>query len=310
MHNKKLSISIPTYNRHEILYENLQLILPELVQHSIAIYISDDSNDDNTIDIVNELKKLHPYIYYVKNSPSLGHDKNIWSALQLPSTDYVWLLGDSVIIKNGSISKLLSVLNTDYDFIFINSYVNNAGKIEEVRDIRDFLKDFAWYLTLTGATIYNSKTIRDFNAKGHVKYYRNFQQLAIIFDYVSVENISSYWVNEKLISINTKKKSYWTNNVIDVFVIDWSSIIKSFPCVFANEAIMNEVIFSHARNTNFFSLKKLLLYRSDGAINFNNNIKNYKYIKIAARNSTYLFFIVSILPKILLRFTRKILIGY
>jgi len=48
MHNKRLAIAIPTYNRCEILREDLLLILPEIIEHSIAVYISDDSSNDDT----------------------------------------------------------------------------------------------------------------------------------------------------------------------------------------------------------------------------------------------------------------------
>lgn len=297
MHNKKLAIAIPTYNRHEILYEDLALILPELIQHSIAVYISDDSNNDNTQEIVNELTKQHPYIYYVKNNPSLGHDKNILRTLQLPDTDYVWLLGDSGIIKNGSIQKLLKILTTDYDFIFINSNVKNTGKIGKIDDIKEFLITNSWYLTLTGATIYNSNVVRFLYAKQDVKYYNNFQQLAIIFTYVSSLKTNAYWVNECYFLNNTKKISYWYSKVFDVFVNDWTELIRSFPLVFTNDKKMNEVIFSHASKTNLFGFVNLLMFRSLGGLNIGIIISNYKAIRIALKKYMITALVVSIIPK-------------
>jgi GT2 family glycosyltransferase len=303
MHNKKLSIAIPTYNRHDILYENLQHILPELVLNSIAVYISDDSNNDKTNDLVNELTKIHPFIYYVKNDPSFGHDKNILSTLQLPNTEYIWLLGDSVVIKNGSIRKLLNVLNTEYDFVFVNSYVNNATHITTIDDI-SFFKEFTWYLTLTGATIYNSNVIRSFCDKSQVHYYKNFQQIGIILDYVS-DRVKAYWINDEIISFNTKKKSYWTSKVIDVFVNDWIVLIRSFPRVFKTEKVMNEVISSHAKNTTIFSFLNLLRYRSIGALNIDSIISNSKDIRIATRRSIIILLSISMIPQNLLILIRK-----
>jgi hypothetical protein len=309
MYNKKLSIAIPTYNRHDILSENLQLILPELVLHSIAVYISDDSSNNNTIDIVNELSKSHPYIYYVKNDPSFGHDKNIINTLRLPNTDYIWLIGDSVVIKNGSISKLLNVLNTDYDFIFVNSYVNNAAETSVVEDIKVFLKEYAWYLTLTGATIYNRSVIRSFSATYQECYYKNFQQLGIILNYISSARVKAYWINDGVISINTKKISYWTGKVIEVFVNDWSDLIRSFPRVFSSETIMKDVIFSHAKNTNIFSFSNLLRYRCMGALNHDSLVANYKAIKTASRKRIFLFLLISMAPKILISLIDKLIMA-
>lgn len=297
MHNKKLAIAIPTYNRHEILHEDLTLILPELIQHSIAVYISDDSNNDNTQEMVSELTKLHPYIYYVKNNPSLGHDKNILSTLQLPDTDYVWLLGDSVIIKNGKISKILEILNTEVDFVFVNSYVKNADNNIIITNINDFLIKYTWYLTLTGATIYSSNVIKTFNSKANIKYYRNFQQLAIILDQASSAKTVGYWIGEDIISCNKNKESYWLVNAIEVFVNDWSLLVNSFPNVFICEDTIEEVILSHTKNTGIFSLLNLIRYRSVGAINFSKIFKNYHLLKVAVKNRMYLFFIISMLPK-------------
>ena len=45
MENKVLSISIPTFSRPEILRENILLMLPEIREFSVPIYISDDSLD-------------------------------------------------------------------------------------------------------------------------------------------------------------------------------------------------------------------------------------------------------------------------
>jgi len=47
MKNKRLSIAISSYNRSEILKENLLLMLDEIKEFSIPIYISDDSTNDD-----------------------------------------------------------------------------------------------------------------------------------------------------------------------------------------------------------------------------------------------------------------------
>jgi hypothetical protein len=295
MHNNKLAITIPTYNRHNILFENLMFIMPEIIQHSIPIYISDDSSDDKTGEMISGLVKVHPYIYYYKNAPYLGHDRNILRALSLPDTVYVWLMGDSVIINRHSISKLLSKLSGDYDFIFVNSYVNSAINTSQIQDIYFFHK-FTWYLTLTGATIYNSCVIKYYLSKVPIRYYNNFQQLSIILDYLP-NRIKAYWINEKLISINVNKKSYWMSNVITIFVKDWIDLIKSFPLVFKTESEINEVVYSHALNAELFTFRKLLRYRLSGGLTLKTIALNYRSIKIATRESIIYLIIIAIIPR-------------
>ena len=64
-----LSVAIPTYNRTDILISNLQSILDELIEHQIAVYISDDSNNEETEIAIQELQTIHPLIFYFKNEP-------------------------------------------------------------------------------------------------------------------------------------------------------------------------------------------------------------------------------------------------
>ena len=111
---KKLSIVIPTYCRSEILKENLDFILDSCKKHEIPIYISDDSLDSDTEIFIQELKKKYPFISYKKNIPSLGHDDNLLHSLKLPNTDFVWLLGDTVIIKEGAISSLIDIISQSH----------------------------------------------------------------------------------------------------------------------------------------------------------------------------------------------------
>ena len=300
MYNKKLSLAIPTYNRHEILYENLQYILPELSRHSIAIFISYDSDNNRTSEMVDVLTTEYPFVYYEKNHPPLGHDKNILRTLQLPDTEYVWLIGDSIIIKNDSINNIINILTHDLDFIFINAYVENGYKTSMIADVHAFMVNFTWYLTLTGATIYNKNVIRSFSDRINVTYYKNFQQVAVILSYLSTKNVNAYWVDEKLITFNNKKVSYWMGKAFDVFVNDWTYLVRSFPLVFQNESVITQVVYSHAKNTKVFCYNSLLEYSYNGVLNYKMLISNNVNINIALRKSFVVIFFISIMPKWLL----------
>ena len=108
--NSKLSIAIPTYNRPEILKENLLIMLPYLIEFQIPVYISDDSTNDFTNQMILELKSKYNKIYYQKNKPSFGHDKNCISTLSLPKEDYVWYLGDSKYINKEGIKTIVDLI--------------------------------------------------------------------------------------------------------------------------------------------------------------------------------------------------------
>src|SRR5690242_16353532 len=107
----KIAIAIPTYNRAEILKYNLLQIIDELIFYKIPVYISDDSNNDNTKIVIEELQIKYNLIFYYKNEISLGHDKNCLQTIFLPNEKYVWYLGDSMIIKNGAFKKILDIID-------------------------------------------------------------------------------------------------------------------------------------------------------------------------------------------------------
>jgi glycosyltransferase involved in cell wall biosynthesis len=159
MKNNKLAIAIPTYNRAAILRENILLMLGEIRRFSIPVYISDDSTNNETEIVFQEIKKVYEYIYYYKNSPSLGHDKNCLRTIGLPSEDYVWYLGDSNIIKPFGIEKILNIINNnDFDFVSVNVSTRELDLSDKlITDGNQLLFDLGWHLTMTSATIYSKR---------------------------------------------------------------------------------------------------------------------------------------------------------
>ena len=65
----KLAIAIPTYNRPNELGDNLNNILSVLIKEKIKVYISDDSLNDDTQDLVAKLRLKYDNFNYIKNSP-------------------------------------------------------------------------------------------------------------------------------------------------------------------------------------------------------------------------------------------------
>ncbi|MDO5614615.1 MAG: glycosyltransferase [Cruoricaptor ignavus] len=103
MNKQTLSITIPTYNRPEILEKTILSFIDESLLYDINVYISDDSTNNLTENLILKLQKTYPKfkIHYHKNPINLGHDKNCIKALSLSSQDYIWYLGDSCSINRG-----------------------------------------------------------------------------------------------------------------------------------------------------------------------------------------------------------------
>ena len=262
----RLAIAIPTYNRPLILEQNLTAMLPDLCRNRIPIYVSDDSTETETEAVIRRLAARYELIHYKRNIPSLGHDGNFFQTVVMPDADYVWYLGDSVFIKPGVLNQILPLLDSDVDFCFVNAYTT-GGAVEHVSpsDMPSFLRMRTWYLTLSGATIYGRRPRKLVVSDDNRGNWTNFPQLGLILEYCAKRSAHSYWFGPPGIGINANKRSYWATSAFEVFVRDWSKLIRSFPQLFPDD-VASEVIRSHALNTGLFGFKHLMSLRAHGVL--------------------------------------------
>lgn len=267
LHNPRLALAIPTYNRAAILEQNLRTMLPELQEFSLPVYISDDSTNAETKEAIASLKRNYPFLFYRHNDPRLGHDENFFSTLGTPDTDYVWYLGDSVFVKPGGLRAVLHSLESNPDFCFVNAYVKGRPD-EHIKpdQMKNFLIDRTWYLTLSGATIYSRKSRAVYVTESKKKQWKNFPQLGFVLEYCSLYRAQCEWLGEPIISINRSKKSYWDKQAFSVFAQDWGALIRSFPTLFT-DTVVNKVIRSHSDNMGLFRPWGLLRLRAHNVLN-------------------------------------------
>jgi len=283
--NSKLALAIPTYNRPELLEENLRSMLPELAKFGISVFISDDSTNSETAKVMADLIKEYPLLTYRHNNPRLGHDANFFSTLAMPDADYVWYLGDSIFIRPGGIERALKKLEAEPDFCFVNAYVKNFEDARiEPEHAHQFLLEYVWYLTLSGATIYGRKSRAITVSDDTKKCWSNFPQLGLILKYCSKYDACFEWVGEMCIGVNQKKKSYWGAQAFNVFAKDWSTLIRSFPSLF-NELESKQVIRSHSSNTGIFGVLGLIRLRSANILNITSYEEFETDFEIASNHS-------------------------
>lgn len=303
--NVNLAIAIPTYNRAAILKENLLLMLDEIIRNHIPIYISDDSSNEETRELFLELKNIYPFIYYKKNTPALGHDKNCISTLQFPSENYVWYIGDSTIIEAGGIEIILeNISQNGPEAIGVNALRRNLS-IESTcyTDANILLKDLAWHLTLTGATIYSKKLIMQNAQVLNLASCVNFPQLALLFKGFEKGPCKFYWENKKLITNNAKKNSYWQKNLFKVFLHDWPNCVDGFE--FLDKKIRHEVIINHSRRTELFTLKSLVSYRVKGFFGIREFVTFFKELKAHSSSNIIVLLTVTLIPQFLFSLLNK-----
>ena len=299
MQSTKLAIAIPTFERAEILLENILSIIPQLEEHSIPLFISDNSSDNLTEQIVNKLNKQYKFIFYFKNRTDLGHDKNSFYVVQLPEADHVWLLGDSFSIEPNGIKEVLDLIDTHKPEIISVNAANRSldEKSGFYTGHNTVLDKFGWHLTLTGATIYSKKVI---STIGQVKpeLFKNFPQLSLMFKYLS-KDCSFYWLNRKVIN-SAPKKGYWVKTMFSIFIDDWSNAIRNLPSSY-RDSVKEKVIIEHSLRSNIFGFKALLKARIFDAYNYNLYKKYGDELSFHSPLNKFTLMLISIFPRFILK---------
>lgn len=264
----KLAIVIPTYCRADLLAHGIERMAPALIANNVALYISDDSPDDDTETMLRRFSDRLPALHYRRNTPALRHDRNIVSTLLWPVEPYAWLVGDAGIVAPGGLERVLAIL-TDQDFLFVNSHAPETADTSRMTGeaARTFVRDMLWHQTLTGATVYSSR-IRNWlgshapDARGLTT---NFPHLAAILDFMGTHDVVVGWTGTRS-TFFSPKESYWRKRMLSVFVEDWAAVVRRQPSII-HPAEQSAVLRSHAANTGLFGTDTLLELRRDGVLN-------------------------------------------
>jgi glycosyltransferase involved in cell wall biosynthesis len=265
---RSLALAIPTYNRAEILEDNLLAMRAGLERLAIAVHVLDDSSNDAVAEVVARLAKTTQIRFsYRHNQPPLRHDANLIAALTDPDSDFVWLLGDGCVIDEAGLQTVHDVLE-DQDFVFVNSREGVAPASEPcLRDApaRRFVAQRAWDFSYTGATIYSRRVIDWWRADPRRQPYANFPHLSIILAYLAAHaQISLSWIGQRVVGGHPRKKqSYWLTDAVAVWAGDWYRVITANAAAIDPETLPR-VLKSHSRHTRVLGLKHLLVLRAAG----------------------------------------------
>src|SRR6266568_2335266 len=106
---KRLLVYIPTYNRFDLLNEQLNVLCNAIETDGISnvnIVVSDNaSTDERYLD----LPALHKqeYVLIKRRTVNIGGVANVISGFEIPNWDYIWILSDDDIIKQETL-KIVS----------------------------------------------------------------------------------------------------------------------------------------------------------------------------------------------------------
>ncbi|HKR03779.1 MAG TPA: glycosyltransferase family A protein [Bacteroidia bacterium] len=166
--SKILSISIPTWNRAELLEEQLILLTKQIIENNledkIEIVISNNGSDDNTEEVVLKFRSKHDFIIYHNNGVNKGPRFNVIKSLELATGKYVTFLGDDDRYKEDSFKKIISLLTTNHEIGAIfdsHLFKKNPFKNEVFISLEQLLENFYYYIGNAGLFIIKTEFIHN-----------------------------------------------------------------------------------------------------------------------------------------------------
>ena len=302
--NPLLSITIPTYNRADFLNYSLELHIPLAKEYNIQISIFDNASTDHTEQIVSKWMKEYPYLSYHKNETNIGPDANFERALKYPSTEYVWLLGDTYQIPDKGINYLLTLIeNKRYDAIVFNLAIKINIPTKDYNNSNLLLNNLGALMTCLSCLVYNKELIDRANFSRY--YNSHFIQVGVIFEDISNKKFLIHWAQPKSIKLlehQTLKKTNWshTSKAFEIGCEDWTNFVMSLPPSYKIHNKM-KCIMDFGEISGLFTLKNLILLRIANLLNFKIFNKYKELFRFVIDFPLSLIIILSTTPKFILK---------
>lgn len=115
MNPELLSICIPTRNRARYLQDLLTAFTQQIREHrlgpeDVTFYLSDNTSDDDTPEVIREFSRQVPWTIANRNPANIGGDGNILHVRTMGRGKYIWVLGDDELLADNALPNLLRLL--------------------------------------------------------------------------------------------------------------------------------------------------------------------------------------------------------
>lgn len=157
----KLSIIIPTYNRSELLQQQVRRILPQL-NSDVELILIDNKSDYDVFSLFSETELERFKI--IVNNINIGGAANIAKCFEICETDWLWTLSDDDLIASDAVETVLSHLEEKDNTVMVNYYDGGGFISSGLDEFAEMTKYKSVYVNLfwMSCCIYNMRIIRDY----------------------------------------------------------------------------------------------------------------------------------------------------
>lgn len=128
--SKLLTIAIPTYNRANLLDQQLKWISSAIkgIETQIEVLVSDNCSSDHTSEVLKKWSTVITGLRVYGQPENLGALKNITSCMKLATGRFVWVLSDDDRVLMKSLEGILTHIETrpDLALLFLNYSCRSA----------------------------------------------------------------------------------------------------------------------------------------------------------------------------------------
>ena len=164
-HKKLLTISIPTWNRSNLIKELLDELIAQVINYNLSgeieILVSNNGSEDNTHEVLKELLTKYSFITYNRNPVNIGANPNVMKSMQMASSEYLIFLGDDDRIKGGSLSGVIDFLKTHQDAGVVIDSSDFKKKTEEQLTLPFLLRNYYWNIGNAGVFVVKSSYVKE-----------------------------------------------------------------------------------------------------------------------------------------------------
>lgn len=238
-----IAVCIPTYQRHECVYEFLHEYSKYYQKHNMDIYYYDSSPDDKTYSVVSEYSENTEGIYYVQIPVDMHPNTKVYKIFQQyglkKNYDFIWVCNDAIRFSEQAIGEIYEKIDVSYDIIEPDPEDVERLELREYEDADLYLRDCAWKLTLFGAAILNVHTILNgvewniYEEKFLKKNLINFSHVSFYFNrIVEMKQFRALRIpieSKEFKSSMYKKYPGWHNDTFFIFGVSWINTIEKLP---------------------------------------------------------------------------------
>lgn len=294
-----LTISVPTFNRGELLRAWLEHHFEFLDRYPVRVLVVDNASTDDTRDVVNEYQAANRQLDYVINDENIGPIENLRKAYNYPDSHYVWIIGDSYVFDEEDLLNVLEALSSERSLVLINL---NQSKIERPRflKVEELVAEYSGVLSCVCTAIYNKSKLGFFPQAEFLTYYPH-----VVFSVRSLEMSQGFCLYVPAAKIKVadfaSNRRNWanTNAVFDIGLVNWSNTIDFLPDV--SSAARKKAKIQFGQTSQLFSMKGILWLRAQGFLTNRQLLKYFNYFSELKFRSFVALFIISMVPKSPLR---------